>query len=238
MPREFGTDFDNLKQFIASYSLESIKDDPSFTLILSQQHKKYYSYLTYVGELQNIVENPDFTPIISRNQITFFRESCSDVGISLFSLVHGSYKASKVMLRSSIETFFKGFFYDEIPHIDQITSVFELFRTIKALPFYLISSNKAVIDDIHQHYKTLCSYVHTSSIINMSNISAMNYFPTFDLKEASIVNVVNLALVPDYLYLLGIKYNIHFHQIHFKNKAIIKCSIPKNLRPYLNNILT
>src|SRR5690554_3263516 len=134
MSREVKNDFLILKQFIEVYSLRNILDD-DFVISLSRFHKKYYAYLTVVGELQNSSENDELQNL-SKEQLLFISESCSDIGTSFFNLFHGAYKSSKLILRSSIETFIKGFTMDEYQNVTKETSLYEIFRVVKTLEFF------------------------------------------------------------------------------------------------------
>jgi len=211
MPREIKQDLWELRSFLNNYSLSDLLKNDSFNSFISQQHKKYFSYLTFIAELQNIVDNDSFDNILLKSQFFFIKESCSDVGIAFFSTFHGSYKASKFLLRSSIETFLKGFCLDDLPDIDKETSIFELFKKIKKLKFFNKEPSKKIIETIYQNYKSLCEDAHTAMDINMAKISALNYFPTFEKAEAQKVSDFSLKLIPNYLLLLSLKYNRQFH---------------------------
>lgn len=236
MSREIQNDFRTLKAFLDGYELSHLLNDESFIAFISKQHKKYFSYLTFIAEIQNYTDIPDFRNPILATQIPFLKESCSDTGISFFSTFHGSYKSSKLLLRSSIETFLKGFFLDLITDLDQESSTYKLFRKIKALPYCSNEPIKSIIDLIHDNYKVLCQDVHTATNLNMVNLSALNYFPSFDKDEAAKVSNFSLVLISSYLTLLSLKYNEQFHSFHFKNREIIIHSIPREYRPTINNI--
>lgn len=136
MPREINVDLDQLLKFIENYGLSHLIKDPQFVLSVKQQHKKYFSYLVFIAEIQQYIDTPDYPVIFKGNQYPYIKESCSDIGIAFFSTFHGSYKSSKLLLRSSIETFFKGFCIDEIADIDEETSMYRMFDNIKQLDFF------------------------------------------------------------------------------------------------------
>jgi len=236
MSREISSDFSNLLEFIKKYNLQGHSGNGDFLKILSQQHKKFYSYLTCIAELIHLSKDKSITPTISEKQLAFITESCSDIGSALFVMTHGAYKASKMMLRSSIETFNKGFNLDSIPDIDQEKSVFVIFDNIKALPFFNQEPQKTLFDSIHHDYKLLCQDTHTASDINMQHITALNYFPTFDLIEAAQVSEILMRLVASYNTIICIKYNDHFQKMHHRNKENIIENIPKTFRPLIHGI--
>ena len=237
MSREIHNDFATLKVFLLEYNLSHLIVNESFNTFISQQHKKYFSYLTFIAEIQNYVGITDYRNVISTTQIPFLRESCSDAGISFFSTFHGSYKSSKLLLRSSIETFLKGYFLDLITDLDKESKMYELFKRIKALPWCSAEPTKSLIEGIHGKYKLLCQDVHTATNLNMVNLSALNYFPSFDYDEAKKVSDFSLSLISSYLTLLSLKYNEQFHAFHFKNRKIIINSIQRDYRPIINNIV-
>lgn len=236
MSREINLDFQELREFLNGYDLSLLLANNEFLTFISQQHKKFFSYLTAIAEFQNYVNISDFKTPLLESQFSFIKESCSDSGIAFFSSFHGSYKASKLIMRSSIETFLKGFNLDELPGLNEETSMYELFRHVKSLNFYSSEPQKSIINSIHHSYKKLCADVHTASEVNMANISALNYFPSFEESQAKIVANYSLSLIPNYLTLLCLKYNEQFHHFHYNNTKIIMLAIPKGYRPRINNV--
>src|SRR5688572_3490661 len=120
MSREISDDFKEFKAFIEKYSLKHLSQERNFNLYISQQHKKLFAYLTFIAELDFQKNDPNKNLKLSQDQIDYLTESCSDMGNSIFLNIHGAYKASRLMMRSSIETFIKGFCLDSIPQITTI----------------------------------------------------------------------------------------------------------------------
>ncbi|WP_347159414.1 hypothetical protein [Pontibacter chitinilyticus] len=232
MSREINEDFSSLVAFLKGYNLTSLAINEDFLKIISQLHKKYFAYLTFIAELTYLQKKGQATAL-SVKQIEFITESCSDVGSSIFVMTQGAYKASRMMLRSSIETFIKGFNLDEIPDLDSEKSVYAIFDKVKALSFFQIEPNKALLESIHQDYKLLCKDTHTATALNMRHITAMKYFPSFDIAEATQLKEFSIRLVSNYNTLLGIKYNSLFHLMHYKNKENILESIQRKFKPLL-----
>lgn len=236
MSREIKKDFEDLVKFVKDYNLKHLSENNEFKFFVSKTHKKYFSYLTLIAELQNYLNTTEFDYNIIEKEFNFLKESCSDTGNSFFLAFHGSYKASKLILRSSIETFIKGFFLSFIIDIDEETSIFEMFRKVRALPFSNLEPNKSLLNSIHNKYKLLCRDVHTATDVNMANISALNYFPNFDEDEANNLSSLITELISEYITLLCIKYNNQFHVFHYENKKIILNSVKKAYKPTINNI--
>lgn len=237
MSREIPDDFANLVAFLKSYNLTDLDSNPSFIKILSQQHKKYFSYLTFMAELNQLSKDKKLEPHISQKQLDFLTESCSDIGSTIFIMSHGAYKAARLTLRCSIETFNKGLNLDFIPKLDEEKSVFAIFDKIKDLEFFKGEVNKDIINTIHQDYKTLCEDAHTATRVNMRHITALKYFPSFDIDEANELSGILMRLVSSYNSLLAIKYNNQYHKMHHRNKENIIETIPKKLRPLIQGIV-
>ncbi|KAA6306441.1 hypothetical protein EZS27_041903 [termite gut metagenome] len=66
MSREINSDFASLKQFIGEYSLNHLINEPDFTLAIKKQHKKYFSYLVCIAELQSYVDEVDYSNMINK----------------------------------------------------------------------------------------------------------------------------------------------------------------------------
>lgn len=227
MAREITADFSELEKFVKEYTIESIFSNAELKGIISQYHKKYYSYITVLAEMKNEFEE---------KQYEYLLESCSDSGTALFHIFHGAYKSSKLILRSSIETFLKGFCKKDIPDIIEETSMYELFRKVKAHEYFDSEFTKPLIEQIHLGYKELCKDVHTAEQINMENISALNHFPKSSIENSKKITELSSKLIACYITLLCHKYNKQYHKIHYKNKDIITLGIPKKKRPTINNI--
>ncbi len=227
MSRVIKSDFEKLKEFVKNYSLEGLLSDDDFIHLISTCHKKYFAYLTIIAELKNFLKEKEFS---------FLLESTSDIATALFHLFSGSYKSSKLILRSSIETFLKGFSFSYIDDIDEESSIYEMFKRIKALSFFAEEFNKRELITIHLYYRDLCKDVHSADEINMEKISALNLFPKYSKDDAEVIITIFIKLIPCYVTLLCIKYNEVFHKIHHRNNEIILDAVNKNKRPKINNI--
>lgn len=231
MSRAIKTDFEKLLDFIEQYSIASLKEDEQFLVHLSQMHKKYYALMALVFELESMM--PD---VFNTKQSNFLLESVSDIGNVVFLAINGAYKSARLMLRSSIETFLKGFAIDALPNIDQEMIINKMFDDIKALPFFNHQVNKQLFDDLKSCYSTLCEDTHTAGKSNMQHTSSLNYFPKKSLVALEGVSKMNMKLISIFLTLLCLKFNEAYHQIHHKNKQTILDNIPKKYRPKINNI--
>ncbi len=236
MAREIKNDYDRILSFIKEYELKQLLSNADYKSSISKFHKKYFSYLTLIAELNSLVKSKLYITNITESQNIYFKESCSDIGTSFFLLFHGSYKGSKMLLRSSIETFLKAFCSDFIVGILNEKSMFEFFNKIKNTPFFKKRTNKKLLNELHSIYKSLCRDVHTAEESNMSNVSAMESFPIYSKTEAKFVCDFALKLVTIYVTLICIKYNDFYHQIYYKNKDIIKHSFDRTAKPIIYNL--
>ena len=199
MSREVTKDFEKLKDFFANYTTAANIGNETFVKFLSSYHKKYLAYLTYIAELSSYNANAALSGLVTK-QFEFFSESCSDCGLALFDAVNGNYKASRLLLRSSIENFMKAIALDEDPTIDQEASVYNLFDRIKVINFFSLSAGAMKLyNDIHQEYKELCRDVHTATVANMTQLSALKTFPTFDEKQAERLMRIVRTLIMSYV---------------------------------------
>jgi len=230
MSRAIKDDFKTLLDFIDKYSIDSLKKDEQFLVYLSQMHKKYYAFMALVFEFENSIPK-----IFNIKQSNFLLESVSDVGNSLFLAINGAYKPARLMLRSSIETFLKGFTIDALPNIDQEMIINKMFEDIKALPFFSDQENKQLLNDLNDCYSTLCEDTHTARESNMQHTSSLNYFPQKSLTALKGVSKMSMRLIATFLTLLCLKFNNEYHQIHHKNHQIILENIPQKHRPKIMN---
>lgn len=236
MSREITADFDSLLDFLKKYSITKHTEDHNFIKIISTEHKKYFAYLTCIAELIHLSKTQSLTPELSDDQILFLKESCSDIGNAYFVMIHGAYKPSRLMLRSSIETFLKGFTLDEYTGVTTEKSLYKIFETVKKLPFFESELIKSMYDDIHSKYGKLSEDIHTATELNMTHVTALNYFPEFNKIEAEQISKYISELVMNYIALITIKYNAYFFKMHHKSREIILANIERSVRPLIVGI--
>ncbi|MEN5380713.1 hypothetical protein [Sphingobacterium kitahiroshimense] len=236
MSREISEDFKNLISFFNNYSISKIVADVDYVTVISKVHKRYFVYLTVVGEITLLSKDTSLFPNIGESQNDYLKESASDIGNAIFSLINGSYKSANLMLRSSIETFLKGFNLDVYSDITTEKSLYKIFDTVKTLQFYQNEPQKQLFNLIHQKYIDLCAETHTASALNMAHITSMNYFPRFDKAKAVVISDTITQLINWYSSLIVLKYNQHFHKMHFKNKTNISSILSGNIKRIIQGI--
>lgn len=236
MSREISNDYKELIDFFKQYSISKVALEKDYISIISRVHKRYFIYLTIVTELAFLSKNIPLTPTFINNQLDYLKESCSDIGNAIFCLINGSYKPANLILRSSIETFLKGFNSDEYTDIVSEKSVYKIFNNTKALPIFQDEPFKTSINEIHQIYVKLCEETHTADVLNMAHITSMNYFPKFDKRKAEEIADNITKLINNYTSLLLLKYSNYYHKMHYKNKQNILSIISSEVNRILQGL--
>lgn len=226
MSRIVKKDFEELVNYIENFNLKSLLNESGYSAHISSYHKKYFSFFVLTTELENSIPEKEYL---------YLKEANSDLVTSLFHLMTGNYKSCKLLIRSSIECFLKGFALSFIPDINQEKSVYELFDKIKALSYFEKEPFKSEFKNVHNLYKLLCKDVHTAEKVNMADINSLDFFPKYSKRKANQIIDVILKLIPTYCFLLANKYNNEFHKIHHSHKDLIISSIEKKLRPIIMN---
>lgn len=233
MSREIAADYNSLKVFLESYRLLHIEDH-DFVILSKQLQKKYFAFITFIGEINDL--NTVNSNII-KDELLYLNECCSDLGSAFFTSIHGTYKPSKLILRSSIETFTKGYFADEFPDILTEKSMYVLFDKVKKSTILLTTDYMNHYNIIHDKYKLLCADTHTADERNMGKIDKLGVFPYFDKSEFMNISSIFTVLVKEYLFLLCIKHNVSFHKMDYRNKDIILNQLSKQHRAIINGNL-
>lgn len=226
MARTIKNDFTDLINYIESFSLKPLLKEQGYKEFISVYHKKYFAFFVLTTELESAMP---------KNEHLFLKEAISDLTTCLFHLTTGNYKSAKLLLRSSIECYLKGFSLSWISNINVEKSVYEIFTKIKDLPYFSGVPYVEEFENIRNLYKTLCRDAHTAEKINMANINSLDFFPKYSKEKSSEIIGIILKLIPTYCFLLANKYNETFHLIHHIHKEIVLYSIDGNLRPIIMN---
>lgn len=234
MARVLTEDFEQLRNYITNYEIKSLVSDKEYIEVLSACHKKYYSLLTIIEEFRVVVDDANFSPIITAKQFEFLQESCSDVGQAFFLTMNGCYKGAKLLLRSSIENFLKGICLDEDNDIIIEKSVYKVFNRAKATSAF--ADKQPLHNLLHDIYTKLCQDVHTADRQHMASIAALSHFPTFNKKEATIIKETILKLSNLFITALALKFNKAYHHIGFENKDILNKEILNIYKQAVHNL--
>tara|TARA_R110001583_G_scaffold182511_1_gene340515 strand:- start:405 stop:1025 length:621 start_codon:yes stop_codon:yes gene_type:complete len=197
-------------------------------------HKCYFAAITWSAELNN--SKQEFLKIHTcSNDDIFFRliESVSDLGSSLFNWANGNYKASKVMLRISIENFIKA--TSAIECKAQLTekSVYKIFDIASDLLIFSDAVNPRIrtcYEALHGDYKLLCEDVHTATTHNMGHLTSLADLPAFHIGKSSNTADIYIRVSKNITSIFCILFNSFFHQMHHRNRENILNCLNRNLR--------
>lgn len=243
MSREAKADLDALRAFVRGYSLAGVAENSGYDSLLSQQHRRYLALLVILAELEEQRgDRPrptqDTTDFPCGQQASFIRESVSDVGQAIFCWMHGGYKACRIVMRSSIESFIKGMACKDDPSVLTETRLYKVFEHAGAVPFFANRPGTKLFSDLSGRYGQLSADVHTAQAVNMSNISALNYFPTFEPHVAKVASEHVVFIAARLLVALCLRFNSGFHAMHHRNKETVLQGVPSNYKRLIQNIET
>ncbi len=226
MSRDVKDDFEKLVKFVGEYQLTNSLAKEKFIDLLSAQHKRYYALLTCIEEFsfQQIAPIPSSSPKCTERNEEFYDiliESISDMGNSLFAWIHGGYKMSSVILRSSVENFLKAVGIIECQDINKIKNVYEVIDKAESISFYTNEVNKLFFNNLKLIYTELSGVVHTATIKQMEHLSALDYFPHFDHSKAEKAATRFTKVANSYLATLCLMFKECYLCMHFRNRDII-----------------
>lgn len=232
MTRECNQDFTLLKNYIADYSIGSNLQQEAYVQHAKQMHKVYFSLLSWHAEYQHQIDF--FTDEYSSNNDILIRlsEAISDIGSSKFNWLNGSYKASRVMLRSAIENFVRAMSaIDDEEQLQEIR-VYALFENAGDSEVFNSSNTvKNSYITLHSKYKELCKDTHTASNENMESVTSLVDYPKYIEAKSTSTKDLFLSVVKNILAILCIYFNKLYHKMHHRNKENIINSLPTAIRP-------
>ncbi|EGR0943095.1 hypothetical protein V9K20_003373 [Vibrio cholerae] len=220
------SDFECLKVFVNKYRLPG-EDNVEYFKNLKRTHKVYFSVL----ELHSVCKGLE--PLKNNVDSTFAKylgESISELGSSLFISLHGCYKGSDQILRSSIENFLKAF--GSTVHSD-ITTIKNTYEVIDKSGDALVFQTKELKEKYHRLkvlYSTLCASVHTATESNMQNVGALGHFPYFDADSSARFMGSYITVSTAILDILCWSVRAEYSKVHYKSKDIIEASLSRNIK--------
>ena len=224
MTREITNDFVSFTEFIKNYKLQEI-NNASAVKALKLMHRNFYSLMTFFCELED--KNAEWSLFAPIN-IAYLKESISDLGQCLFCWLHGAYKPSNLVLRSSIETFIRATAGQEDHRIMTEKNMYQIFNLAKDVPFFNRYICKKYFNQIHSEYKDLCKVVHTTDSLEMAHISAMKTFPVFEKNSAKKVTKHFICITSAILSILYLNFYKYICKMHHQNQLNFLSSIPKD----------
>ena len=184
MARMIARDFEALKEYLESYTLNAVINNPRQLDVIKTAHKGYLPFLQFWSVCLDAANNNTFSIFgkridVSSQEFAHFREAVSDVGNGLFCCLHGAYKSGHMALRSSIENYLRFATGPFDKSGLSTTSVYELFDIAKTThPF--IDRRTAYLEQLRNIYVELCKFTHSATLEHMAGIHALAHFPSFD----------------------------------------------------------
>lgn len=236
MTRECKADFNKLEEYISNYSISDNLDQESYVISVRKMHKTYFSLMNWHAEYKE--QKDFFSEKYSNNPEIILRisETVSDIGSAQFNWLNGSYKTSRVMLRSAIENFIRSI--SAIEDDSQLTekSVYKVFDKANSIATFKSSDtiNKAY-HDLHSKYVELCQDTHTASLSNMEHITSLADYPKYAEEKSNLTREIFITIVKDMLIILCLCFNSLYHKMHRRNKENILNSLPKFCKSLINS---
>ncbi len=235
MSRLIKDDYIRLIEFLKKYSLLPLIESDDFLNLLSQQHKYYYALLIFLTELK--YQDFDPTPIynsqyseVKQKFFNYLEESISDIGTAFFVCLHGCYKASGQILRSSIENFIKSISSVESPKILTQKNMNLVLEIASKTKFYQNTETKKLFSELKGNYTELCKTVHTATVQDMQHITALGNFPTFNIAKAIEVKSKLIRISKNYISTLTIYSPNVVKSMYHNHRDIILKMLPPNIK--------
>lgn len=237
MSRECTADFSALKNYIDAYSVAPHLAKSSYTESLRAMHKVYFSVVCWHAEIISSKDDISVSRPAFTNDIWLrISEVVSDLSSSLFNWINGSYKACRIMLRSSIENFIRAISAIEQPEIIKEKNVFKLFES--SANFRVFTANpttKNNYNQLHSNYKLLCLDTHSASFENMEQITSLDGLPIYVKAKAVSAKDLYVRVSQSFTIIVCLLLNTEFHKMHHRNRENILDIIPKSIRPIIAN---
>ncbi|WP_299773019.1 hypothetical protein [uncultured Pseudoteredinibacter sp.] len=232
MTRECKKDFERIQGYVGKYSIEQNLDNSDYIASLKRMHKCYFSLITWNAELLHRKEGfASLEPSSSEDIILRLAEVVSDSGTSLFNWMNGNYKASRVMLRVSIENFVRAIsaFEDKSQLLEK--NVHQLFeRASKQEVFRKEGNIRKCYESLHSDYKTLCEDAHTASVHNMEHLTSLSDLPAYEKEKSGSSAEIYVRICRNITAIFCIRFNSFYHQMHHRNRENILNSLSSEIK--------
>jgi len=232
MTRECKSDYALLSDYITSYSISQNLQATAYVDNLKNMHKCYFALITWNAELNHakadfLLNNTNCNVEI----ILRLTEVVSDIRSALFNWINGSYKTSRIMIRTGLENFVRA--VSAIDNKAQLveTNVYKLFENADEITIF--KSQEAIADaysQLHSDYKILCSDTHTATIVNMEQLSSLAGLPSFEKRKAADTKDIFVRVVNNMNTIFCLHFNSFYHSFHHRNKENIAHALSKESR--------
>ena len=227
-------DADKLKQYFEDYSLKDIFFNAEFMSEFKKIHKKALGYLVIYSEMEKQNRTKKY---VDDRALFYFKESVSDVLQAVFAWVNGAYKASDLLLRSSIENFNKAIIGNVNADVYTEKSVYKIFDMAEHMVEYKIMIGKErLFIVLHRVYSELCKSTHTATPDDMDHITALNLLPKYEKEKTVAFRKKIEVLIDAYLGFFLANYREVVDGMHRCNVDIFYEVLSKNvIRNIVNN---
>ncbi|WP_457923355.1 hypothetical protein [Pseudomonas aeruginosa] len=235
MTRAIQEDFEHVQKFIGNYRLETLLSDDEAIKKIKSAHAKYFAALTIFHELKHKnptlqlppTNSPEKNIKLAGNFWAYLEEILSELGSTLFLIANGFYKAAELVLRSTLENFFKINAAFHTPDIFETKSTYEVIELSKNSEVFKSEPGTDIFEKLKSHYVTLCKSVHTADIENMQQVTALGYFPHIDKTKLAATSKAYVSITSKYVEILSLIFKDSSHEMHYKNKDIIQTCFTK-----------
>lgn len=237
MSRECTADFSALSNYVAAYSVAPSLGKTSYIESLKSMHKVYFSVVCWHAEVMSSKDDISASRSSFTNDVWLrISEAVSDLSSSLFNWINGSYKACRIMLRSSIENFVRAIAAIEQPEIIREKNIYKLFESSAKLQIFTAhSTTRHYYDQLHSDYKVLCRDTHTASFENMEQITSLDGLPVYAKTKAVSAKDLYVRVSQSLTIIMCLLLNAEFHKMHHRNRENILNIVPKPIRPIIAN---
>ena len=226
MSREVKDDLDKLVGFVTNYRIADIESESEFRSCISEVHKKYLAVLTLAFEVRKNQWDPSNIFAKDTGKIEKFHayseEAVSEIGTSFFLLLHGCYKAINLLLRSSIENFFKAVGSLEDTSILTLRSTYEVIDRAQLLKVFSDEYAKPEFSSLKNEYSDLCKTVHTADFEQMEVVESLGNFPHFDPQKCKATAEKINSVIRAELFVLNLIFHAPVKTIHHRNRDIVQ----------------
>lgn len=234
MNKNIDKDANKSIEYLKKYGLESSFANSEFVVEYKKIHKKAFGYLVLFSEIekQNVKKKN-----LEEQSILYLKESVSDVIQSVFVWTNGAYKASDLLLRSSIENFSKAIIGNTNSAVYTEKSVYKIFEMIDQMEkFHIIIGKEPLNIMLHRVYTELCKATHTSTVNNMDPVIALKVLPKFEKKRAEEFRKKIEILIDGYMGFFLANYRGVVENMYRQNTDIFYDVMSKNIiRSVINN---
>ncbi|CAA0101031.1 Uncharacterised protein [Halioglobus japonicus] len=232
MTRECATDFERLESYLGNFSLSQNLCDPNYLASIKLMHKCYFSVLSWNAELIHRKEVfLESEARCSDDIILRISEAVSDLGSSFFNWSSGNYKASRIMLRVSIENFLRALGGIEESGLLTEKNVFTLMQTalkldiFKKTPFV-----QKCVSQLRGDYGLLCMDAHTATSQNMEQLTSLADIPMFDTVRAKACSDIFMRISKNMTVIFCILFDTFFRSMHHRNRDNVLNGLDKPLK--------